>query len=303
MRPPRRRVGNGTLILAATAIWGSTWLAITYQLGTVPPQMSVAYRFALASAILAVWCKATGVSLRFPAREHRFLVAFGTVFFGLNYIGIYLAEQYVTSGLVAVVFSTIVFMSPIGMRIAFGASLTPRMLAAATLGVGGVALLFLPEIQAARYGGRTGLGIAFALGATLLATAGNLLAVRNHKVGLPTFAATAWGMFYGSLVAALTATIIGARWTFELTPGYVGSLLYLAVFGSVVAFGAYLTLLGRVGAAPASFVAVSTPILALLLSTLFEGYRWTWLSGLGVVLAVLGYWLALRPAGPVSFKA
>jgi drug/metabolite transporter (DMT)-like permease len=290
------RVGNGTLFLIPTAIWSSTWLAITYQLGAVPPEISVAYRFALASAIIAAWCAATGTSLRFPRREHAFLAVFGTMLFGLNYIGVYVAEQYVTSGLVAVVFSTIVFMNPIGMRIAFGTPLTLRMLAAATLGVGGVALLFVPEIDAARHGGRAALGIVVAFGATVLATIGNLLAARNHKVGLPTFPATAWGMLYGALSAAITATLIGTRWSFEVTPGYIGSLAYLAVFGSVVAFGAYLTLLGRVGAGPAAFVGVATPVLALVLSTLFEGYRWSWLSALGVVLAVFGNWLALRPA-------
>lgn len=290
------RVGNGTLFLIPTAIWGSTWLAITYQLGTVPPEISVVYRFALASAILAAWCLAAGTSLRFPRREHAFLAAFGATLFGVNYIGVYVAEQYVASGLVAVVFSTIVFMNPIGMRIAFGAPLTLRMLVAATLGVGGVALLFVPEIDAARHGGHALLGIVVAFGATVIATIGNLFAVRNHKVGLSTFPATAWGMLYGALTAALTATIMGTRWSFDVTPGYIGSLAYLALFGSVVAFGAYLTLLGRIGAGPAAFIGVATPVLALFLSTLFEGYRWTWLSALGVVLAVFGNWLALRPA-------
>ncbi|MFO1325639.1 MAG: EamA family transporter [Burkholderiales bacterium] len=289
------RIGNTTLFLIATAIWGSTWLAITFQLGTVAPEVSVAYRFALGSAILMVWCAATGASLRFPRREHAFLAAFGATLFGLNYIGVYVAEQYVASGLVAVVFSTIVFMSPIGMRIAFGEPLTLRILAAAALGVLGVALLFAPELDAARHGGRAAAGIAYALGATVIATIGNLVAVRNHKAGLPTFPATAWGMAYGAAAAAAAATIIGARWSFEPTVGYALSLLYLSVFGSVIAFGAYLTLLKRVGAGPSAFVGVSTPVVALLLSTFFEGYRWTWLSAAGVVLAVAGNRLALRP--------
>ncbi len=114
------RASNATLFLTATAIWGSTWLAIKFQLGHVAPQLSVAYRFALASALLTLWCAVTGVSLRFARREHAFLAAFGVTMFGFNYVGVYLAEQYVASGLVAVVFSTIVFMSPVGMRIAFG---------------------------------------------------------------------------------------------------------------------------------------------------------------------------------------
>jgi drug/metabolite transporter (DMT)-like permease len=288
------RISNSALFLIASVIWGSTWLAITYQLGTVSPQVSVAYRFALGSLILAAYCALTRRSLRFPAREHLVLAAFGATLFGLNYIGVYWAERYVASGLVAVVFSTIVFMSPVGVRIVYGEPIAPRVMIAAALGVTGVALLFLPELDAARKGGAAALGIAVAFAATVIATAGNLIAMRNHKVGLPTFPATAWGMLYGAITAAIYATLSGAAWTFEPTPGYVLSLLYLAVLGSVVAFGAYLTLLKRVGAGPSSFVGVATPVLALLLSTLFEGYRWTWVSVVGVVLAVVGNWLALK---------
>jgi len=288
------RISNAGLFAIACAIWGSTWLSITFQLGTVAPELSVAYRFAIASAIVAVWCKAVGQSLAFPRREHLWLVAMGATFFGFNYIGVYWAERYVTSGLVAVVFSTIVFMSAIGMRVVYGEALTLRAMVAATMGVSGVALLFLPELTAARQGNSAALGIAVALVATVVATFGNLIAVRNHRAGLPTRPVTAWGMLYGSLVSFAVAAFTGVPWTFERTAGYVFSLAYLAVFGSVFAFGAYLTLLKRVGAGPSSFVGVATPVIALGLSTLFEGYRWTWVSALGLVLAVAGNWLALR---------
>lgn len=287
-------MSNASLFAIATLIWGSTWLAITYQLGVVAPEISVAYRFALGSAILAAWCLAARLPLRFPRREHGILAAFGATLFGLNYIGVYIAERYVASGLVAVVFSTIVFMNPIGMQIVYGERVTLRMLVAAALGVTGVALLFLPEIKAARYGGSAALGIAYAFGATAIACVGNLIAVRNHKAGLPTFSSTAWGMAYGALTAAIVAVVTGVHWTFDKTIAYTASLLYLALFGSVFAFGAYLTLLKRVGAGPSSFVGVATPVLALLLSTLFEGYHWTWVSASGVVLAVAGNWMALR---------
>ena len=288
------RVSNTGLFAIASAIWGSTWLAITFQLGTVAPELSVAYRFAIASAIVAVWCAAIGQSLRFPAREHVWLALMGATFFGFNYIGVYWAERYVASGLVAVVFSTIVFMSAVGMRLAYREALTLRALVAATLGVTGVALLFLPELTAAREGGSAAVGIAIALAATVLATIGNVIAVRNHRTALPTLPVTAWGMLYGSLLSFAFAAATGVPWTFEWTAGYVLSLAYLTVFGSVFAFGAYLTLLKRVGAGPSSFVGVATPVIALVLSTFFEGYRWTWVGGVGLVLAVAGNWLALR---------
>ena len=234
----------------------------------MPPEVSVAYRFALAAAILAAWCMATKRSLRFPPREHAILAALGATFFGLNYVTIYWAELYVTSGLVAVVFSTIVFLSPVGMRLVYGTPLTVRTLVAATFGVSGVALLFLPELDAARRGGAAAAGIGFALLGTVFATTGNLIAVRNHRANLPIFPTTVWGMTYGALVAALVATATGVTWTFDARPPYVLSLLYLAVFGSIFAFGTYLNLLKRVGAGPASFVGVATPVIALALSTL-----------------------------------
>lgn len=288
------RVGATGLFLTATVIWGSTWLAITYQLGVVAPQVSVAYRFALAAACLAAWCAWRGQSLRFARRDHMFLAGMGATMFGLNYVCVYLAERYVTSGLVAVVFSTIVFMSPLAMRIAFGTALRLRTFVAAALGVSGVALLFLPELAAARQGGSAALGIAFGLLGTALATCGNLVAVRNHDRGLPTFPVTAWGMAYGAGVAALAALAAGVPWTFDPRPGYVLSLAYLAGFGSIAAFGAYLTLLKRVGMATAAFVGVATPVIAMGLSTFVEGYRWTWVGALGVVLSVAGNVIALR---------
>jgi drug/metabolite transporter (DMT)-like permease len=289
-------VGVVGLFLTATAVWGSTWLAIKYQLGIVAPEWSVAYRFALAAALLALWCLATGRSMRFSSRNHLFLAALGVMLFGLNYICVYWAERYVTSGLVAVVFSTIVFMNPIGMRLAFGTPLSARTFIAATLGVAGIALLFLPELTAARSGGAAGLGVVFALIGTVVASGGNLIAMRNHTASIPTFPGTAWGMGYGALTAAIAAFLRSVPITFDTSSSYLLSLAYLSVFGSIVAFGAYLTLLKRIGGGPAAFVSVATPIVALALSTLFEGYRWTWVAALGVLLAVIGNCIALLPA-------
>jgi drug/metabolite transporter (DMT)-like permease len=215
----------------------------------------------------------------------------------LNYIGVYWAERFVTSGLVAVLFSTLVFLNPIGMRLFFGTPLTVRTFIAAAIGVAGVALLFRPELAQARDGGAAASGVAFGLGATLIASCGNLIAQRNQRAGIPTLAGNAWGMAYGSLVAVAAAFMQGVPWTFDLRPGYLISLAYLALFGSVVAFGAYLTLLRRIGAARAAYTAVATPVIALALSTLVEGYRWTWIGALGVVLAIAGNALALRPMG------
>jgi drug/metabolite transporter (DMT)-like permease len=290
------------LFLVPTLIWGSTWLAITFQLGSVAPEVSVCYRFALAAVVLAAGCVATGRSLRFRLRDHAYLAGLGVLMMGFNYIWIYQAEQLITSGLVAVLFSTLVFMSPVAMRLAFGTPLRVRTFVAATFGVTGVALLFLPELRQAQQGGAVAFGIALTLAATASAAVGNLIAVRNHRAGFPTLPATAWGLGYGSLLTAGVAIVQGTPWTFDAHLPYVLSLLYLSLFGSVIAFAVYFTLLNRVGAGPASYTTVSTPIIAMALSTLFEDYRWDWTAVLGVVLVAYGVWLALRPAKAAASK-
>lgn len=282
------------LFAIATLIWGSTWLGITYQLGVVAAEVSVAYRFALAAALLAIWCRATGRTLAFSRRDHAFLAAQGVLMFGANYVAIYEAERYLTSGLVAVLFSTIVFTNPIGMRIAYGTRISRRTLFAAVLGVVGVVLLFLPELLTVQSSATVAIGIAFGLAGTLLATGGNIIAVRNHHASVGVLEGTVWGMAWGAATAALIAVATGAAWTFDPRPPYILSLAYLAIFGSIVAFGAYFTLIKRVGVGLASYTGVATPVIAVLLSTLFEGFVWTWTAVLGVVLAAAGNFIALK---------
>jgi drug/metabolite transporter (DMT)-like permease len=286
-------MGPTALFSIATLIWGSTWLAITFQLGVVSPEASVVYRFALAAALLAVWCSTTGQTLRFSPKQHLWLAAQGTFLFGLNYLCVYWAERYVASGLVAVLFSLIVFFNLIGVRLFFATRINRRTLVGATLGVSGVVLLFWRDLGVGH--GDALVGILFAAVGTLLASGGNLLAVRNQRHGVPVLPGVAWGMGYGALVIALVAQIDGASWGFEATPRYVWSLLYLSVFGSIVAFGTYLTLLGRIGAARAGYVGVAVPMVALLLSTVFEHYEWTLPALVGAALCVAGNVLVLLP--------
>lgn len=283
---------NGALFALATAIWGSTWLAIKFQLGSVEPLVSVAYRFAIASVLLMAWCRMTRQPLMFRAGSHRWLAAQGATFFGLNYVAVYEAERYIPSGLVAIVFSSLVFMTPIGTRLAFGTPIRPRILVGATLGVAGVVLMFTPMLGSATLSAQLGWGVALALAGTLVACIGNLVSMRLQRENLPLLPATAWGMAYGTLFVAVMALATGVPWTFDARPAYVLSLLYLAVFGSIVAFIAYLALLRRAGAV-ATFVAVSTPVVAMLVSTVAEGYRWTAGPLAGLLLAVVGNVIAL----------
>lgn len=281
------------LFAIATLIWGSTWIAITFQLGAVEPEVSVVYRFALAAAILFVWCSARGQRLAFSPRTHAWLAAQGATLFGLNYVGVYVAERHVASGLVAVAFSTLVFVVPIGARLAFGTPVLARVAVGALIGVSGIASLFLPELRAAAAGGSAALGIAFALGSTIIAAIGNLVTVRLQRDKVPAVSGTAWGMSYGALTAAAIAWAGGSAWAFDWGFAYVASLVYLAVFGSIIAFGTYFRLIERVGANRASFTAVAIPIVAMALSTVFEGYRWTTTAAIGAALALAGNYLAL----------
>ncbi len=286
------------LFAIATLIWGSTWFAITFQLGPVAPEVSVSYRFALAALLLAAWCIATGQSLRFPLRQHAWFAAQGTLLFGFNYLFVYRAELSVASGLVAVLFSLIVFLNLLGVRLFFASRITRRTLAGAVLGVTGVTLLFWRELGSNHPEALRGIG--FAASATVFASGGNLIAVRNQRRGVPLLPGVAWGMAYGALAIALVAAGEGVAWTFDVRLPYITSLLYLAAFGSVIAFAAYLTLLGKIGAARAGYVGVAVPVVALLLSSVFEHYRWTLLSLVGALLCVLGNVLVLMPQRAAS---
>ena len=293
-------MNNLGLYLAAVLIWGSTWFAITFQLGKVPPEVSVAYRFALASTMLFLWCGARGLRLVFSWREHLWMALEGALLFGLNYVCVYLAEGQISSGLVAVIFSLIVFFNIAGTRVFFGTPLKAATLLGAALGVGGVALVFLPEIGRASERGSAGLGLAYAVVATISASFGNLVAARNQRRGLPVVQINTFGMLYGAAFVALYACAAGRPFVGDGSAGYLLSLGYLALFGSVLAFGAYLTLVGRIGADRAGYTGAAIPIVALLLSTFFEGLRWQLSTVLGIALCLAGNVLVLRRRGTAS---
>ncbi len=286
-------MGPISLFSIAAVIWGSTWLAITFQLGSVAAEASVVYRFALAALMLAAWCLATGRSLRFPAAQHAWFASQGALLFGLNYLCVYWAEQHIASGLVAVLFSLIVFLNLVGVRVFFATPVNRRTALGAELGVTGVTLLFWRELAGMQTDALR--GILFGLAATVFASGGNLLAVRNQRRGIPLLPGVAWGMTYGTLTIAIVAALNDIVWTFDPRPGYVLSLLYLAAFGSVIAFAAYLTLLGKIGAARAGYVGVAVPVVALLLSTVFEHYEWTLPALAGAALCIAGNVLVLMP--------
>ncbi len=275
------------LYACSVLIWGSTWLAIKFQLGVVPPAVSVAWRFAAAALILLAYAGYKRLPLRFDLRTHGWLALQGLLLFGINYVLVYLSEQSLTSGLVAVLFSLVAFCNIVGLRLFFSVPVNRTALAGSALGILGVALVFWPELSHFSVSPERKLGVIFALVATAVASLGNMTATRNHRFQLPIIQANAWAMMYGALFVALYATLAGERFVFDRSVPYVASLLYLALFGSVIAFIAYLTLLGRIGADRAGYAGIAIPVVALALSTLFEHLHWdaTMMAGIGMCVA------------------
>ena len=286
-------MGNNLLYVATVLIWGSTWYAIKMQLGTVDPDLSVAYRFIAASTVLIGFCLATGRSLRFAPRHHIFIAAQGLFLFCLNYWLFYYATFELTTGVVAVVFSLIMLMNILNGAVLFGTRVEPRVLGAAGLGVVGLVLVFWDDMAALDLTSGPMVGLGLSIVATYFASLGNMASLRNTRAGLPVLPVNALGMAYGAVFMTVLALLRGAPLSFDFSPGYVGSLLYLAIFGSVLAFGFYLTLLARIGADRAAYAAVVFPIVALIISTFLEAYVWTVPALIGVALILGGNILAV----------
>ena len=287
-------MGNFQLFFVSVAIWGSTWLAIKFQLGRVAPEASVFYRFLLGSLFIFAYCRVRRMPLRYTARQHLWLALMGILMFSVSYICVYYAERHVVSGLVAVGYSASPLLGLAGMRIFFATPITRRILVGSLLGIAGIALVFWPEFSHLKSDGDTALGAFYTVLAVLFSALGSIVAQRNQEDHLPLWQSMAWGMLYGSLFSLAVTLALGKDLDFEPTPAYVLSLLYLTILGSIVAFGAYLTLLKRVGAARAGYIGVMVPIVALLVSAAFEGFHWHPLTWAGIAVSVAGNILVLR---------
>lgn len=289
---------NALLYGLTVLIWGSTWLAIKYQLGVVPPEVSVIYRFAIAAALLFGWAAWRRAPLRFDARAHALLALLGLFIFSANYFLFYLATAHLTTGLIAVIFSTAVIMNIANGALFLRRRADHRVLLGAALGLSGMAVVFWPELARFSFSGGAGLAIVLSLAGTLLFSLGNMVSARAQAAGLPLLSSTAYAMAYGTGLLVLLALARGSPFLFDASPAYVGSLLFLAVPGSAVGFLCYLGLLGRIGADRAAYVTVLFPIVALMLSTLFEDFRWSAASLLGVALILGGNALVLTRPRP-----
>ncbi len=288
------RLKNWHLFAICVLIWGTTWHAILYQLGTLAPEVGVALRFALAGAVVLALCVARQERLRFTLSDHALLALQGGFMYGVAYICVYRAEQHVFSGLVAVGYSASPLITGLGARALFGVRVTRRFVFGGLLGLVGVALIFWPEFSKTTGSRETLLGALFTVGAVLFSAVGSLTASRNRTHGLPFWPALGFGMLYGAAVCASVALVQGQPFAPPAVASWWLSLLYLALAGSVLTFACYLTLQERIGPGPTGAIGVATPLCALVVSMVFEGFHPGALTIAGAALAVSGNVLMLR---------
>jgi drug/metabolite transporter (DMT)-like permease len=290
--------------LLITLIWGSTWLVIRDQLGTVPAGWSVTYRFIIAAAAMFALAKYRGDSLRIGREGHLLALGFGVPQFFLNFNFVYAAEHYVTSGLVAVVFALLLVPNSALGWLFLKHRMTGRFLLGSGIAMAGVALLFVQELRHSEVPARDVLlGIGLTLIAVLSASISNVMQASERLRHRPVAAMLAWGMFYGLLFDGAFAWFLHGPPVVETRPGYWLGLVYLGLFASALAFTIYFRLIRLIGPARSAYSSLLVPVIAMALSTFFEGYRWSTLAAAGGVLALIGLVIALRSNRPQAAAA
>lgn len=287
----------GLYILTVIA-WSVSWFAIRLQVGTVPNEVNLVWRFAIATVLMIAWVVFSGRRIRFPPRDHVRFAALGILMFSSNFLFFYYGAGYLVSGLLSVVFSLASVVNIMLAAVALREQPSPRVLAGGIIGFGGIALMFSPEIAAHGLSGNTMMGLLLCVAGTLCFCIGNQISAAGLRKGLPLIPMSAWSMFYGTLWSTLLAFLLGRPFIIEPTVSYIASLLFLAVISTVIAFSAYLTLLSRIGPARAGYATVMFPIFALLVSTALEDYRWSVYALAGLVFVAIGNVLVIRTGKP-----
>lgn len=291
-------MNNIMLYIIVVLIWGSTWIAITFQLGEVAPAISIVYRFALASLILFIFCLAKKHSLQLTIRQHIQVFIFGIMLFGTNYYFVYHAQQYINSALTCIACSLILFFNILNARIWFKTQINVQAYVGTVLGIIGMVTLFWPQLSNVSLSNDVILGVVLAITGTFFASIGNMASISNKEKRIALMPANAWGMFYGALAMSVVAFAEGVPFNFSFTSSYILSLLYLSIFGSVIAFGCYLTLLNNVGTHKASYVTIMFPAVAVLISTFVESFEWNIETAAGMTIILLGNLVILdKPKG------
>ena len=289
-----------------TIIWGSTWIVIRDQLGpsevpVVSPHWSVTYRFVIAAVAMMLLARAKGDSLWIGRKGLTAALVIGLTQFCVNFNSVYLAERHITSGLVATFFALLLIPNAVLARIFLGQHVNRRFVTGSAIAVVGIALLFAHEFRLGHAGsGELAVGLALTLIGMLAASTANVYQAINKVRHFPLTPLLAWSMAIGAVLDAILAFIAAGPPTFDPRPSYVAGLLYLALAASALAFSLYFPVVRKIGPAKAAYSSVMVPIIAMALSTLFEGYEWSLLAGFGAALALGGMLVALggRPKVP-----
>jgi drug/metabolite transporter (DMT)-like permease len=276
------------LYATVVVLWGASWLPLRLQLGVVSPEVSGVWRFLVGGVIVSGWLIAAGGRVRFPLADHARFAILGATMFSFNFVSAYYAGYHLNGGLLAVIFSLTAVFNPIYAALLGRGGLNLRIVAGAVIGVVGVALLFGPKIVATD--GETGTltGVLLMLLSIFIFSTGNMFSAAFQARGLPVLSTNAWSMLYGTGFIALLALANGQPFIVEWTPKYMLSILWLAIAGTAIGFFAYVTLIGRMGTGRTGYVTVLMPLVALILSTFFEGYAWTVYAFIGVALVLAG---------------
>lgn len=288
------KLSNPVLFLIPALIWGSTFYVIKFQVGVVPPIWSVSYRYLLAGIILLTYCRMRGVDLRFQSKDHFRFLQLGVLLFGLNYWLVYIAELELTSGLVAVAFSMIMFLNILFGKIFLGRNSEKKTYLGGLMGIIGTAIIFYEDLSSLSSNELPVFSLIICFISVVIASLGNITSAANQQRHLPVIQANAFGMLYGGIALGAIGLFSGAPVLFLTTPEYIGSLLYLSLFGSIFAFGAYLTLIGRIGADKAAYALIVIPVIAISLSVWFEGLQLTFLMAVGVLMILSGNYIVLK---------
>jgi drug/metabolite transporter (DMT)-like permease len=287
-------MNNLILFISTLLCWSPTWYLIKFQFGVVDPLISIFYRFLIASAIVFIFLILLKKKLSFNLNQHLWFLLLGVTLFSLNYIFFYLANTYLISGIVTIAFSTILIMNILGERIYFKIKSSKQTLLAAGFGIIGILIIFEKELLNFKVEDKTHIGIILSFIATFWASTGNLIHQKNFKDKIPFVQSIAYGMLYGSIFTLIVAKFRGAELLFDDSFSYISSLLYLSIIGSVVAFYLYLKLLENIGSARAGYIGVIMPIIALIISTIFEGLQWSNNLIFGLPVLIFGCVLILN---------
>ncbi|AMG94698.1 DMT family transporter [Citrobacter amalonaticus] len=279
---------NALLYCLVVVIWGTTWIAIYLQQGPVAAPVSIFWRFAVATALMMLMMRIRGKLRTLSLRDHLFCLLQGSCVFCFNFWCFYTAAAWINTGLESVIFSMAVLFNAVNSFFFFGQKPPLRFYCAAALGLTGIVTLFWQDLMSSGFSGSLLLGIALSALGTFGFSLGNMISLRHQKKGLEVMTTNSWAMLYGTLLIAMIALLRGDNFTPQWTFSYLGALLYLAVFGSVIAFGAYFTLVGRIGPSNAAYSTLLFPLVALSFSTVYEGYIWQMNAVVGLLLILSG---------------